>query len=98
MRLITNALQRDAGIRLRRSLTTLTHYPLAAFGIGIGITMLTQSSGAASSLLVGLVSVQLLPLPAAIITLLGTNVGSALLLQILIFHLTDFALAFVGIG
>jgi phosphate:Na+ symporter len=60
--------------------------------------MLTQSSGVTSSLLVGLVSVQLLSLGVAIITLLGTNVGSALVTQLLIFHITNFAFAFVGLG
>jgi phosphate:Na+ symporter len=60
--------------------------------------MLTQSSGVASSLLVGLVSVQLLSLTIAIITLLGTNVGSALVVQLLVFHITSFAFVFVGLG
>ncbi len=98
IRLISDTMQRDAGTWLRRSLMVLTRYPLSALGMGIGMTMLTQSSGATSSLLVGLVSVQLLPLTIAIITLLGTNVGSALTVQLLIFHITDFAIVFVGLG
>jgi phosphate:Na+ symporter len=98
VRLITDAMQRDAGTRLRRSLTLLTRYPPVAFGVGIGITVLTQSSGATSSLLVGLVSVGLLTLPTAIIALLGSNVGSALIVQLLIFHITDYAFVFVGFG
>ncbi len=98
VRLITDAMQRDAGMRLRRSLMLLTKNPLAAFSTGVLITMLTQSSGVTSSLLIGLVSVQLLTLTAAIITLLGTNVGSALAVQLLMFHITNFAFVFVGLG
>jgi len=98
VRLITDAMQRDAGVRLRRSLMLLTKHPLAAFSTGVLVTMLTQSSGVASSLLVGLVSVQLLTLTVAIITLLGTNVGSALVVQLLVFHITNFAFVFVGLG
>jgi len=98
VRLITDAMQRDAGTRLRRSLMLLTKHPLAAFCTGVVVTMLTQSSGVASSLLVGLVSVQLLSLTVAIITLLGTNVGSALVVQLLVFHITNFAFVFVGLG
>jgi phosphate:Na+ symporter len=98
VRLITDAMQQDAGTRLRRSLMLLTRHPLAAFSTGVIVTMLTQSSGVASSLLVGLVSVQLLSLTAAIITLLGTNVGSALVVQLLVFHITNFAFVFVGLG
>ncbi len=98
IRLISDTMQQDAGTWLRRSLMVLTRYPLAALGMGIGMTMLTQSSGATSSLLVGLVSAQLLPLAIAIITLLGTNIGSALTVQLLIFHITDFVFVFVGLG
>ena len=98
VRLITDAMQRDAGVRLRRSLMLLTKHPFAAFSTGVLVTMLTQSSGVASSLLVGLVSVQLLTLTVAIITLLGTNVGSALVVQLLVFHITSFAFVFVGLG
>jgi phosphate:Na+ symporter len=98
VRLITEAMQRDASVRLRRTLMVLTRYRLAAFGIGVLITALTQSSGATSSLLVGLVSAQLIPLTVAIITLLGTNVGSALVVQLLVFNITDYAFLFVGIG
>src|SRR5260221_13025255 len=98
VQLITHAMQRDAGARLRRSLVVLTKHPLAAFGVGMGITMLTQSSGATSSLLVGLVSVGMLELRVAIITLMGTGVGSALIVQLLIFHITAYAFVFVGLG
>src|SRR3989440_4450963 len=98
VRLITDAMQRDAGVRLRRSLMLHTKHPFAAFGTGVVVTTLTQSSGVASSLLVGLVSAQLLTLTVAIITLLGTNVGSALVVQLLVFHITSFAFVFVGLG
>lgn len=90
VRLITEALQHDAGTRLRSLLVALTSHPLAAFGIGIFITILTQSSGATSSLLVGLVSTQMLSLSSAMITLFGSNVGSALVVQLLIFDITEF--------
>ena len=98
IRLITDAMQRDAGTWLRRSLMLLTKHPLTAFSTGVVVATLTQSSGVASSLLVGLVSAQLLSLTVAIITLLGTNVGSALVVQLLMFHITNFAFVFVGLG
>jgi phosphate:Na+ symporter len=98
VRLITDAMQGDASMRLRRSLMLLTRHPLAAFSTGMIVTLLTQSSGVTSSLLVGLVSIQLLSLTVAIITLLGTNVGSALVVQLLAFHITNFAFLFVGLG
>src|SRR5205807_4954570 len=88
VRLITDAMQRAAGARLRRATMLLARRPLAAFGIGVLATALTQSSGATSALLVGLVSSQLVALPAAIVMILGANVGSTLVVQLLALHIT----------
>jgi phosphate:Na+ symporter len=96
--LISDAMRQEAGVWLQHSLMWLSRSPLIALGMGIGMTLLTQSSGATSSLLVGLVNAQVLPLTAAIITLLGTNIGSALTVLLLIFHVTDLAFVFVGVG
>ena len=51
-----------------------------------------------SSLLVGLVSANLVPLATAIVMLLGANVGSTLVVQLLALHITDYALELVGLG
>jgi phosphate:Na+ symporter len=98
VQIITKALQRDAGTRLRHLLMVLAGHPLAAFVIGVFITLLTQSSAAVSSLLVGLVSTQLLTLASAIITLFGSDVGSALVVQLLILDITSYAFVLLGIG
>src|SRR5579884_16444 len=98
IRLVTQAMQRATQTRLRRAMMILAGRPLAAFGIGVLATALTQSSSATSSLLVGLVSTQLLPLTSAVIMLLGTNVGSTLVVQLLIFHITDYAFVLAGLG
>jgi phosphate:Na+ symporter len=98
VRLITDLMQRAAGARLRRAMMALARQPLAAFGMGVLTAALTQSSGAISSVLVGLVSAHLVELPSAIIMVLGANVGSTLVVQLLAFHLTDYALMLVGGG
>src|SRR5438270_2005105 len=98
IRLVTNAMQRAAGARLRRATTMLARQPLAVFGIGVLATALTQSSGATSALLVGLVSAQLVALPASIVMLLGANVGSTLVVQLLTLHITDYAVVLTGLG
>ncbi len=98
VRLVTDAMQRAAGTRLRRATMLLARQPLAAFGVGVLATALTQSSGATSSLLVGLVSTQLVELPAAVVVLLGANVGSTLVVQLLAFHITDYAVVLAGLG
>jgi phosphate:Na+ symporter len=98
VRLITDSMQRAAGARLRRATMALARRPFAAFGVGVLATALTQSSSATSSLLVGLVSAQLVPLSAAVVMALGTNVGSTLVVQLLALHITDYALVLAGLG
>ncbi len=98
VRLITDSMQHAAGARLRRATMALARRPFAAFGVGVLATALTQSSSATSSLLVGLVSAQLVPLSAAVVMALGTNVGSTLVVQLLALHITDYALVLAGLG
>ncbi len=98
VRLVTDVMQRAAGTRLRRATMMLARQPLAAFGIGVLATALTQSSGAISALLVGMVSAQLVELPAAVVMLMGANVGSTLVVQLLALHITDYAAVLAGLG
>ena len=98
VRQVTDAVQRATDARVQRALTQLVRYPMAAFGLGTLATALMQSSSAMSSLLVGLVSANLIPLSAAIIMLLGANVGSTLVVQLLALHITNYALELVGLG
>ncbi|MEH2376808.1 hypothetical protein [Nostoc sp.] len=67
VKLVTDAMERALGSRLRLAMMTLGRRPLGAFVLGAIVTMLTQSSTATASVIVGLVSAQLLPLAAATI-------------------------------
>jgi phosphate:Na+ symporter len=98
VRLISDAVKPATSGRMQQALTKLSKHPFAAFGIGIVATALMQSSSAMSSLLVELVSASLLPLNVAIAMLLGANVGSTLVVQLLALHITDYALELVGLG
>src|SRR3989440_11760148 len=98
VRLITDSMQHAAGVRLRRAFMALAQRPLAAFGVGVLATAMTQSSSATSSLLVSMVSAQLVPLTAAVVMVLGANVGSTLVVQLLAFHITDYAMVLAGGG
>lgn len=95
---VTDAMERAFGARLRLVMMTLVTRPFAAFGSGILVTLLTQSSTATASIMIGLVSAQLVPLAAAVIMLLGAAVGSTLVVQLLAFHFTDYALEFLGLA
>ena len=98
VRLVTDAMERALGARLRLAMMTLAKRPFAAFVTGVITTVLTQSSSATASVLVGLVNAQLVPLTAAAIMLQGAAVGSTLVVQLLAFHITDYALELLGLG
>lgn len=98
VKLITESMERAFGARLRLLLMVLAKRPLAAFGSGIIVTLLTQSSTATASVMIGLVGAQLIPLAGAIVMLLGAGVGSTLVVQLLAFHITDYALEFLGLA
>jgi phosphate:Na+ symporter len=98
VRLVSDALRRVASGWMQRALTRLSSNPLAAFGIGVVGTAFIQSSAAMSSLLVEMVSVGLLPLSMAIVMVLGANVGSTLIVQLLALHITDHAVELLGLG
>lgn len=98
VKLVTDSMERALGARLRLAMMSLATRPLAAFGSGIVVTMLTQSSTATASVMIGLVSAQLVPLAAAVVMVLGAAVGSTLVVQLLAFHITDYALEFLGLA
>lgn len=98
VKLVTEAMEQAFGSRLRLVMMSLAKRPLAAFGSGILVTLLTQSSTATASIMIGLVSAQLIPLATAVVMLLGAAVGSTLVVQLLAFHFTDYALEFLGLA
>ena len=95
---VTDAMERALDSRLRLAMITLAKRPIAAFVSGMIVTMLTQSSTATASVMVGLVSAQLVPLATAVIMLQGAAVGSTLVVQLLAFHITDYAQEFLGLA
>jgi phosphate:Na+ symporter len=98
VRQVSDALQRIVRGRMQEALTRLSKYPLAPFGIGVVVTALIQSSAAVATLLVELVSIGLLPLSTAIVMVLGANVGSTLVVQLLALRITDHAFELLGLG
>ena len=95
---VTDVMERAFGARLRLVMLSLATRLLVAFGAGMLVTLLTQSSTATASVMIGLVSARLIPLAAAIVMLLGVAAGSTLVVQLLAFHVTNYALEFLGLA
>jgi phosphate:Na+ symporter len=76
MVLLTDGLKAVAGDSLRIVLSRFTGGPVRAFGTGLGLTCLVQSSSATVLATIGFVSAGLLTFPQAIGVVLGAAVGT----------------------
>lgn len=92
MSLASENLQKLASDRIRDIVTTLAKKPFWGLFLGVGLTMILQSSGAVTSLLVGLGSAGVITLPQVMSVILGTAVGSTLVVQALSFDIARFGL------
>lgn len=98
MRTMSEGLQKVTGERLRRLLERWTTNRLAAPLIGSGLSSLLQSASAASVLVVGFVNAGLLSLYQALGVLLGTGIGTTIVIQFIAFSVSGLALPAVALG
>ncbi|MBY0553551.1 Na/Pi cotransporter family protein [bacterium] len=69
-----------------------------SIGVGIGLTTLLQSSGAVTSMLVGLGRARVIKLPQVMGIIIGTAIGSTLTVQLISFDLSAYALPVFTLG
>ncbi len=98
IKLLNDGLQNAAGSKIRSLLRSLTSNRLAAVGGGALITGLIQSSSATSVMLVGFVSAGLMSFRQTLAVILGADIGATLTVQLIAFHITDYAVLLIGIG
>ena len=77
MNVMGDALKKSAGKSLKTILGTLTSSPLKGFLLGLGVTMVIQSSSATTVMVVGFVNSATMTLTQAIGVIMGANVGTA---------------------
>ena len=98
IKLLNDGLQNAAGSRIRSLLRSLTSNRLTAVGAGAFITGLIQSSSATSVMLIGFVSAGLMNFRQSLAVILGADIGATLTVQLIAFHIYDYALLLVGVG
>ena len=98
MRTMSEGLQKVTGERLRRLLERGTGNRLTAPLIGSCLASLLQSGSAASVLVVGFVNAGLLSLYQALGVLLGTGIGTTLVIQFIAFRISALALPAITLG
>jgi phosphate:Na+ symporter len=98
IKLVNDGLQNAAGPRIRSLLRSLTSNRLSAVGAGAFITGLIQSSSATSVMLVGFVSAGLMSFRQTLAVILGADIGATLTVQLIAFHVYDYAVFLIGVG
>ncbi len=98
MKIMSEGLQRLAGERLRRSLERLAGNRVTASFLGSSLTALLQSGGAASIIIIVFVNAGLLSLYQALGMLIGTSLGTTIVIQLIAFRIYFVAAPGIFIG
>ena len=103
MKLMSDGIQKSAGERMQRTLSLVTGNRFAAILTGMFITMVIQSSGATTVMVVTFINAGLLTLVQSVGVIFGANIGTTITAWIVAifgfnFKISAFAVPLVGIG
>ena len=98
VRMVQTGVQRALGARLRSVLGTALRTPAKAFLAGLGVTAVLQSSTATGLMVSGFAAGGLVDLVPALAVMLGANVGTTLIVQLLSLDLSPVTPALILIG
>lgn len=96
--MVQTGVQRAFGAQLRSFLAHRLQNRFKAFLAGLGVTALLQSSTATGLIVTGLAASGMVALRPALAVMLGANVGTTLIVQLLAFNVTVAAPIFVLLG
>src|ERR1700740_1421188 len=96
--MVQSGIQRAFGPHLRRFLGRALRGRFAAFLAGLGVTAVLQSSTATGLMATAFAAGGLVDLVPALAVMLGANVGTTLIVQVLSFDVSRVALLLVLIG
>ncbi len=96
--MVQTGIQRAFGADLRRLLGAALRNRLAAFGTGLGVTAILQSSTATGLMLTGFAAGGAVDLVPGLAVMLGANVGTTLIVQALSFDVASVSPALVLMG
>lgn len=94
----SSSLEKLMATKITSLMNKVTSSQFLSIGVGIGLTTLLQSSGAVTSMLVGLGRARVIKLPQVMGLIIGTAIGSTLTVQLISFDLSAFALPMFIVG
>ncbi|HKL71233.1 MAG TPA: Na/Pi cotransporter family protein [Marinilabiliaceae bacterium] len=98
MEFMSSAAKKMAGHTLRNLLEKFLRTKTGGVGFGVLLTLLFQSSGAASVVLIGFIDASIITFVQTLPVMLGTGIGTTITAQLISFNVGSLALMFVGIG
>ena len=98
LHMVQTGIQRGYGPDLRRLLATALGNRCAAFAAGLGVTAILQSSTATGLMVTGFAAGGAVGLLPALAVMLGANVGTTLIVQVLSFNVAQAAPALLLLG
>ena len=102
MNFMSDALEKSAGMGLKRLLERISNNRFSGVGIGAGVTAIIQSSSATSVMVIGLVNAGVMTLMQATPIIMGANIGTTITgilvaLKNDFFNTAMYLLAFAGV-
>lgn len=98
MNSMSDALQKAAGEKMKKTLEFLTKNPIMGVLAGALVTAVLQSSSATTVMVIGFVSAGLMSLPQAISVIFGANIGTTMTAQLMAFKITDYIYPIIFVG
>lgn len=98
MEMMTEALRKVAGDKMRDILARLTTNPVAGVFTGAITTAVVQSSSVTTVIVVGFVTAGLMNLSQALGVIFGANIGTTITAQIVAFKVTKYAMIMISAG
>ncbi|MBO4404303.1 MAG: Na/Pi cotransporter family protein [Treponema sp.] len=103
MRLMSDGVQKSAGEKLQHALGMMTGHRITGLFTGLFVTMVIQSSGATTVMVISFINAGLLTLYQSVGVIFGANIGTTITAWIVSlfgfnFKISDFALPLFGAG
>jgi phosphate:Na+ symporter len=98
VRMVQTGVQRAFGARLRGLLGSALRNRFSALLAGLGVTAVLQSSTATGLMVAGFAAAGLVDLVPALTVMLGADIGSTLIVQVLSFDITIFSPVLLVVG
>ena len=98
MKFMSDGMQAMSGDMIRKIINSITSNRFMAVGVGLGVTMLVQSSSITTVMTIGMVNAGLMTLKQSIGVIFGANIGTTITGWIISIKVDKYGLLLVGLG